>query len=184
LAGLYIGEMTSRLAIASCLAIFLALFALEGVEAKGGSRIVAATVSHERVAGSRTVSIQLPENYDDMFEAAPVKSALLYQVVLHYDFAGEGDRHDWVGRYDGDSTLYFPEPMVVRNGTWAAGWYTASPELAEQLQAAYGGLALPATGLSEDGVANAANQPHVTALAIGALGLVVFTVAYASRSRA
>lgn len=141
----------SLLAVALALVVAAALV-VRTAHAKGSSAIVAATLSGGKLTAPKTIAIHLPESLDDMFEIeAPqsgVEDALPYALTLHYDFGEEGGRRDWSGRFDGVSALYFPESMIVHNGVWKAGWYTAVDVLALALS---GALApprplLPATG--------------------------------------
>jgi hypothetical protein len=97
----------------------------------------------------RSVSFAMPENYDPMFETQPPATGaatLAYDVIIHYDFGSYGGKRDWSGKFDGAELLYFPESMVVGPGTWAAGWFQASPPLAAGLQQAILDTALPSTG--------------------------------------
>jgi hypothetical protein len=141
-----------QLLLATTVGLLYAASGVNHADAKGSSAIVAATVSSGTLSAPVTVLVQLPENLDDMFEMdAPSGvdgTTLPYAMTLHYDFAEEGGKRDWVGRYDGESTLYFPESMLVGNGTWAAGWYTAVDVLGAALPDAVGSTdpSLPATG--------------------------------------
>jgi len=132
--------MLTRAALVIALSLSLCVTTAPRIaSAKGGSSIVAATISGGNLGAPKYVDIRLPDNLDDMFEidapsAGP--SALPYELTLHYDFGDQGGRRDWSGRYDGKSTLYFPEDMIVGNGTWKAGWYTAVDVLANALSGA------------------------------------------------
>ncbi len=148
--------------------VFAALFAslLYGdAGAKGLDGFVGATVSGTGVAQPIEVSISLPE--DDYgwthwgYDPHPSAAELSYQIVLHFDFKGESPgcysptsgacpsigEQDGAGNFDGTDILYFPNDLRIGNGTWSAGWYRASPELARQLQAGLRSwLAAPNTG--------------------------------------
>ncbi|MBI4570605.1 MAG: hypothetical protein HY723_01545 [Chloroflexi bacterium] len=125
--------------------------------AKGGSYVTGATVSGGEMTVPREIRLSFGENYDEMYElrsAAVASESLPYDIVLHYDFSEDGyGLRDWRGKFDGDTTLYFPESMVVGPGVWAAGWYKAGDLLAVPLQAAIASPSLPAAGGARPGPA-------------------------------
>jgi hypothetical protein len=125
------------------------------------NHVTSATISGGRLDTQIAVSIQLTGGMSVAYgetrsTLAPESSDLLqrterpmtYAITLHYDLMefGQG-KFDREGSFDGVSVLHFPEPMIMGNGVWAAGWYRASAELAAQLQAALAeGISPPATG--------------------------------------
>jgi hypothetical protein len=116
--------------------------------AKGDNYIVGLTVSGG-TPDPHSVSFAMLANDDDMFETQPPATGaatLTYDVIIHYDFKGYGGKRDWSGKFDGADLLYFPQSMIVGPGTWAAGWYQASPPLAAGLHAAMSSTALPNGG--------------------------------------
>lgn len=149
--------MFTRAFVAAALSLSCAALAAAPAHAKGSSAIAAATLSGGKLASPKTIDIRLPESLDDMFELETPPSgggaALPYELTLHYDFGDEGGLHNWAGRYDGDQTLYFPESMIVRNGVWKGGWYTAVDVLAQALSSALAPPRpplLPVTGSGPD----------------------------------
>lgn len=162
--------MRIRIAPLALLAALLFFIAAAPAEAKGDSYLVGARLFGGRLGDrSITVPIALPENYDDMYEAEPpagvwgsVAQGAGFHIAFTYDFGeyGYGTR-ERLGWYDGYDRLFFPEAMHVGPGTWAAGWFTASKELALQLRRA---LAPPAPAAGNAGAAGP-GEPNLFALA-------------------
>jgi len=115
----------------------------------------------------------------------PAADELPYRIVLHYDFAEFGGKRDWVGQFDGKDTLYFPEPMIVGPGLWAAGWYRAAPLLASSLRAGIGLPPLVSPPASGDGGLIAPPATHSSPAPIGIPigGLVLVGLALLQRHR-
>ncbi len=172
--------MFTRLALLALLTPLLYVsFTVTPARAKGSSYIVAATLDGGTLATPVTVPVRLPQNLDDMFELEPPRgvdgASLPYKLTLHYDFTEDGQgKRDWLGSYDGNSTLYFPESMVVGSGVWAAGWYTAVDVLATALASAISDSseprALPSTGAGKSSIGSSDSE----IVMLGLLGLVIF----------
>jgi hypothetical protein len=134
----------------SAFLVVLALTAItNSVLAKGENYITGARLSGGGLTSPQYVALQLPENYDEMYEtsAAGASAAdLPYSIVIYYDFGGTIGQRGWAGRFDGTNLLYFPEPILVGSGTWHAGWYQAGELFADPLQEAIVDPAFPAAG--------------------------------------
>jgi hypothetical protein len=106
---------------------------------------------------------------------------LPYQLTLHYDFgrytgrvapagaASFGGTTDWSGRFDGDSLIYFDRPL----GGYGAGWFQATPELAERLQLEIA-WAMAAPGVPSPSFETFAMQFRRSAIAVS---LSIFAIA-------
>jgi hypothetical protein len=132
--------------------LLAAVLLVEAASAKGDSYIVGFTISGKGLDAPVEVGIILPESYDPMTELLNAPAGVdpatdyPYSVVIHYDFEEFGGERDWRGWYDGEGVLFFPDDMIVGPGTWAAGWYTANPILAESLHSELPRVSPPGTG--------------------------------------
>jgi len=146
------------LAIAALfVALFLAVSASGVVSGKGGdSYLRRATIDGGSLTAPVSIELDWPNRGElrqlhspangitmsDAQRAALEATDLPYQLTLHYDFGRYTGRvaaagatkfnstTDWIGRYDGDSLIHFDRPL----GGYGAGWFEATPQLAERLR--------------------------------------------------
>lgn len=143
--------MGARLLVLTAASLFGLMLAVTPTTASAKQNYVSgATLSGGSLASAVYIPLPMQDNYDEMYElrsAAVAPDSLAYDIVLHYDFSEDGyGLRDWAGKFDGDTTLYFPESMLVGSGIWAAGWYAAGDLLASPLHETIASPSLPAAG--------------------------------------
>jgi hypothetical protein len=182
--------------IALFVAVFLMVSASGVVPGKvGNSYLKGATLSGGSLQAPASFDLDWPDRGDVRQLHSPANGIFMsesklaaleaidlpYQLTLHYDFgrytgrvapagaAGFGGTTDWSGRFDGDSLIYFDRPL----GGYGAGWFEATPPLAERLRLEIA-WAMAAPGVPSPSFETFATQFRRGAIA---LSLTIFAIA-------